>query len=304
MFDPNQQIYPDRLPQIVEVSGVRVRDDMVFTDAKGKDSARQRKIAEKTLAGLQSILPRLMGPNEVVLAVGFAQGQIPIFERMFLGWGAYFLGRTCLVVTNRGLLRFRIRSKGLFGWEWDNGVQGVGWGDLAEARAKGGLGRLFVLRYRNNQKETFWRLAAVFGKKLQTLAPLLLNANLGEATAAGGPTALCPKCLGPLTTGAYRCAQCGQEFRDEKKLFWRTLLIPGGEYFYVRQIGLGILQAIIEAIILVYAVVLASVAVTSGGDDALDAAVAAAFIFLVLVFHKLAAYGQCRRMVRGFLPAN
>jgi hypothetical protein len=278
MFDPNQQIYPDRLPQIVEVSGVHVRDDLVFTDAKGKDSARQRKIAEKALAGLQSILPRLMGPNEVVLAVGFAQGQIPIFERMFLGWGAYFLGRTCLVVTNRGLLRFRIQSKGLFGWEWDNGVQGVGWGDLAEARAKGGLGRLFVLRYRDNQKETFWRLAGVFGKKLQT--------------------------LGPLTAGAYRCAQCGQEFRDEKKLFWRTLLIPGGEYFYVRQIGLGILQAIIETIILVYAVVLASAAITSGGDDAIDAAVAAAFIFLVLIFHKLAAYGQCRRMVRGFLPAN
>jgi hypothetical protein len=183
-------------------------------------------------------------------------------------------------------------------------VQGVGWGDLAEARAKGGLGRLFVLRYRNNQKETFWRLAGVFGKKLQTLAPLLLNANLGEATAAGGPTALCPKCLGPLTAGVYRCAQCGQEFRDEKKLFWRTLLIPGGEYFYVRQIGLGVLQGIIEAIILVYAVVLASIAITSGGDDAVDAGVAAVFIFLVLIFHKLAAYGQCRRMVRGFLPAN
>jgi hypothetical protein len=102
----------------------------------------------------------------------------------------------------------------------------------------------------------------------------------------------------------YRCAQCGQEFRDEKKLFWRTLLIPGGEYFYVRQIGLGILQGIIEAIILVYAVVLASIAITSGGDDAVDAGVAAVFIFLVLIFHKLAAYGQCRRMVRGFLPAN
>jgi hypothetical protein len=32
--------------------------------------------------------------------------------------------------------------------------------------------------------------------------------------------------------------------------------------------------------------------------------VAAACIFLVLVFHKLAAYRQCRRMVRGFMPAN
>ncbi|MGB6432390.1 MAG: hypothetical protein WBF06_17560 [Candidatus Acidiferrales bacterium] len=304
MFDPNQQVYPDRLPQIVPAFGVRVRADLVFTDAKGKDSAGQKKIAENALAGLQAILPRLMGPNEVVLAVGFAQGQIPIFERMFLGWGAYLLGRTCLVATNRGLLRFRIRGKGLFGWEWDNGVQGIGWGDVAEAKAKGGLGRLFALRYRNNQKETYWRLAGVFGKKLQTLAPLLLNANLGEATAAGGPTSLCPKCLAPLNAGVYRCAQCGQVFRDEKKLFWRTLLIPGGEYFYVRQFGFGILQAFVELMVLVYAVVLLATAATSGGDDAVTAAVAGAFIFLVLIFHKLAAYQQCRRMVRGFLPAN
>ena len=304
MFDANQQVYPDRLPQIAAVSGVRVREDLVFTDAKGKDSAGQRKIAEKALAGLQSILPRLMGPNEVVLAVGFAQGQIPIFERMFLGWGAYLLGRSCLVATNRGLLRFRIRSKGLFGWEWDKGVQGVGWGDLAEARAKGGLGRSFVVRYRNNQKEIFWRLAGVFGKKMETLAPLLLNANLGEATAAMGPTALCPKCLGPLTAGVYRCGQCGQEFRDEKKLFWRTLLIPGGEYFYVRQIGFGILQAIIEIIFLIYAVVLVATAITGGADDAAAGAVGAVFILLLLFFHKLAAYLQCRRMVRGFLTAD
>ncbi|MGB6199243.1 MAG: hypothetical protein WA871_01775 [Candidatus Acidiferrales bacterium] len=304
MFDPNQQVYPDRLPQIVAVAGVRLRADLVFTDAKGKDNNSQRKLAEKTLTGLQSILPRLMGPNEVVLAIGLAQGQIPIFERMFLGWGAYFLGRTCVVVTNRGLLRFRIRSRGLGGWEWDNGVQGIGWGDVAEARAKGGLSKQFSLRYRNNQKETFWRIPGPFGKKLQMLAPLLLNANLGEATAAGGPTSLCPKCLAPLAAGVYRCAQCGQEFRDEKKLFWRTLLIPGGEYFYVRQVGFGILQGLVELVVLIYAIVLVGVAVTSGGDDAGGAVVAAALMFLVLIFHKLAAYRQCRRMVRGFLPAN
>jgi hypothetical protein len=304
MFDPNQQVYPDRLPQIVTAFGVNVRADLVFTDAKGKDNNGQRKIAEKALAGLQSILPRLMGPNEVVLAIGFAQGQIPIFERMFLGWGAYFLGRTCLVVTNRGLLRFRIRSKGFFNWEWDRGVQGIGWGDLAEARAKGGLGRQLVLRYRNNQKETLWRLAGVFGKKLETLAPLLLNANLGEATAAMGPTPLCPKCLAAQTAGVYRCAQCGQEFRNEKKLFWRTLLVPGGEYFYVRQIAFGIMQAIIEIIFLIYAVVLVATAATGGGDDAAAGAVGAVVILLLLFFHKLAAYTQCRRMVRGFLPAD
>jgi len=175
---------------------------------------------------------------------------------------------------------------------------------VAEARAKGGLGRLFALRYRNNQKETYWRLPGTFGKKLQTLAPLLLNANLGEATAAGGPTSLCPKCLGPLAAGVYRCAQCGQEFRDEKKLFWRTLLIPGGEYFYVRQAGFAILQAVVELILLVYAISLLTAAAASSGDDAVSAAVTGAFILLVLVFHKLAAYQQCRRMVRGFLPAN
>jgi hypothetical protein len=304
MFDPNQQVYPDRVAQIVSVSGVNARADLVFTDAKGRDNNGQRKSAEKALAGLQSVLPRLMGPNEVVLAIGFAQTQATMFEQLFLGWGAYIMGRTILVVTNRGLLRFRIRSKGLFGFEWDNGVQGIGWGDVAEARAVGGLGRRFVVRYRNNQKQTFSRLAPAFQKKLQILAPLLLNANLGDATAATAPTSLCPKCLAPLAAGVYRCGQCGQEFRDEKKLLWRTWLIPGGEYFYVRQVAFGILQAIVELIILVWALALFVSAATSSGDDATTYAVTGGLIFLLWVFHKLAAYVQCRRIVRGFLPAN
>jgi len=304
MFDANQQIYSDRLPQIVSAFGVLVRDDLVFTDAKGKDSAGQRKKAEKALAGLQTILPRLVGQNEVVLAIGFAQTQIPVFERMFLGWGAYYMGRTLLVVTNRGLLSFRIRSKGLTGWEWDRGVHGIGWGDLAEAQAKGGLGKIFVLSFRNNQKETFWRIEGTFLKKLQALAPLVVHANLGEMSGAMGMTALCPKCLAPLAVGVYRCAQCGETFKEEKKLFWRTLLIPGGEYFYVRQVGWGILQAMVEVIILIYALVLLGTAITSEGDDAASAAVAAVFIFLVWGLHKLAAYRQCRRMVRGFLPVE
>jgi len=304
MFDPNQQVYPDRLPQIVPAFGVNVRADLVFTDARGRDNNGQRKIAEKALAGLHPILPRLMGPNEVVLAVGFALTQLTIFEQAFLGWGAITMARVCLVVTNRGLLRFRIRGKGFFGWEWDRGVQGIGWGDLAEATPKSGLGRRFALRYRNGQKESFGRMSGAFYKKLQALVPVLVNANLGDATAATAPTALCPKCLGPQTAGVYRCAQCGQEFRDEKKLLWRTLLIPGGEYFYVRQTAWGILQAFVELMILVYAVGLAVGAATGSGDDAVSAAVGAGFIFLILIFHKLAAYIQCRRMVRGFLPAD
>jgi len=304
MFDPNQQVYPDRVPQIVSVSGVNVRADLVFTDAKGRDNNGQQKAAEKELAALQSVLPRLMGPNEVVLAIGFAQTQATIFEQFFLGWGAYLMGRTILVVTNRGLLRFRIRSKGLFGFEWDNGVQGIGWGDLAEARAVGGLGRRLVLRYRNNQKQTFSRLAPAFQKKLQMLAPLLLNANLGDATTATAPTSLCPKCLAPLAAGVYRCGQCGQAFRDEKTLLWRTLLIPGGEYFYARQVAFGILQAFVELIILVSAAALIVSGIGSSDSDAQSNLVLGVIFLLILMFHKLAAYVQCRRIVRGFLPAN
>lgn len=304
MFDPNQQIYPDRLPQIVTVCGVPVRADLVFADGNGKDNARQQKAAEKALASLQNILPRLMGPNEVVLAVGFAQINITFFERMFLGWAAYYLGRSCLVVTNRGLLRFRMRSKGLSGLAWDNGVQGIGWGDVAEAQAKGGLAARLLVRFRNNQKESFLRLAPAFGKKVQTLAPLLLNANLGSASGAMGMTALCPKCLAPLATGVYRCAQCGQIFRDEKKLLWRTILIPGGEYFYARQAAFGILQAIVELVILVIALGMLVGGVAGGGDDPAAGIVGGIFIFLLYILHKWAAYIQCRRIVRTYLPAD
>jgi hypothetical protein len=283
---------------------VNARADLVFTDAKGRDNNRQQKAAEKALAALQSVLPRLMGPNEVVLAIGFAQTQPSIFEQYFLGWSVFFIGRACLVVTNRGLLRFRIRSTGWAGWTWDNGVQGIGWGDLAEVRKRGIGNRYLTLRYRSGGKEKLWRMQATFCKKVVTLAPLLLNANLAESTPAAGPISLCPKCLAPLAAGVYRCPQCGQVFRDEKKLFWRTLLIPGGEFFYVRLAGWGILQALVEIVLLVAVIGLLADAVTSSGSDAETNVAAAGLIFLIWVVHKLAAHAQCRRVVRTFLPID
>jgi hypothetical protein len=102
------------------------------------------------------------------------------------------------------------------------------------------------LQYRDGRKELYWRLSARDGKKLKAVLPTLLQNSTGAVTPAGGMVSLCPKCLATLTPNTYRCAQCGQLFKDEKTL-QRFLLIPGGEYFYVGQNHIGALHGLGQA---------------------------------------------------------
>ena len=81
---------------------------------------------------------------------------------------------------------------------------------------------------------------------MKVLAATLLPASSGESTAAQGMVALCPDCLAPLTERVYVCGGCGLVLKDERTLLKRSLLIPGGGYFYTGDTFLGVMELIAE----------------------------------------------------------
>ncbi|MGO9640984.1 MAG: hypothetical protein ACLP1Y_06755 [Candidatus Acidiferrales bacterium] len=303
MAESNLQVFPDRLPQVTSVFGVPVREDVCFTDAKGRDNKRVRRIAERSLERLQDILPRVLAPNETVFLISTAQGQALTLEAFFVGVVvANAMSRTCLVVTNRRLLRFRIRSRALAAWSWDDGVTSLLWGDVTEVKPGRGLWtNQFTVRTRSGGKETYSGVGRPFNSKLNMILPVLLPSSSGETSAAGGPVALCPKCLGALVPRNYQCQQCSQAFKDEKSLLRRTIVIPGGEYFYVGHSVLGILVGFGELGLLVASI---GTFIAAFSGDAQGDWVIAGFAFLILLIHKLSGYFACRRLVRTYLPVK
>ena len=307
-------IHPNQTARTSNIAGVTVREDLLFTDAKGAEKPALRTEVEKAIGKMGNVLPRLLEPGETALYIVQAVAPLTFFEQFTLGWYALQLKGVTLVLTDRRLLRFRRKTKGLRDWEWTRGVQSVRWGDVAEATVKGWLARVLTLKYRTGRKEVY-RLAGIGpGKKVGMLIPALVPPGTGGA---GSPTgqdmaSLCPECVKPLTPQNYQCGSCGLNFKNEKTLLWRNFLVPGGGFFYTGWTGLGILQLLPDvglgigflSMVLIAMRVLPPPAPDPGqaAMGASDAAILAVIFLGALFLENLVSWYHTRRLVRDFIP--
>jgi len=304
----NVSIHGTQVARLVSANGVSIREDVLYTDAKGDTDERGRKRADEALASLRDVLPDVLEPNETVLyVIKSCQAPVGTLEQLFLGWYIYRVTATRLVFTNRRLLHFGLESEK----KWNRTLKSVRWGDITEARAKGWLNRLLELKYANRKKERYWRLRRKDSQKAKAIVNAVLPLSRGEVTGAQGMQSLCPNCRAALTEGTYQCASCGLKFKDEKTLLRRTLLIPGGGYLYAGLTFLGGVTFLTEGGFTLAAIfyalmalgLVAPVASERGrplhSTDFWAAAVVLAFI---LVLNKTVEYLHSRQVIRKFLP--
>ncbi|HKI13387.1 MAG TPA: zf-TFIIB domain-containing protein [Candidatus Acidoferrum sp.] len=312
MPDANLALHENRLPQLTTHTGLRLREDALYSNAKGEEKAGIRKRLDQTLERLKDVLPRLLQPDEAILYVAKAQVYPTWVEQFLSRWHQSLRPSVQFVFTNRRLLALRTRAKGFMNWKWDRGIRVVRWGDVEGEKVKGFLMRILELKTRNGVKERFWRIGMADVKKIRLLLARLLPASAGDSSATQGFVSLCPTCLTPLTPRVYDCPQCRGTFKDEKTLLRRALLIPGGACFYVGWTGLGVLGALVEAILAIDLIVLCTAAYTSAspgrsgsGASKVEELLTSVVILLVLLsLEKLVAWIHCRWYVRDFIPAE
>jgi len=303
-------IYAMQMPRLTSANGVQVREDILFTNVKGETDDRSRKRAEEALASLHDILPNLLEPSEAILyVIKTCQAPLGTLEQLFLGWYVYRVTATRLVFTNLRLLHFGLGSGG----KWNRILKSVRWGDVTKAKVKGWINRLLELRYADGKKERYWRLPKKDGKKAQAILDAVLPQSRGEATAALGFQSICPNCRAALTAGNYQCAPCGQKFKDEKTLRWRTILIPGGGYLYSGMTFLGVLAFLSEgaltlATITFVLMALGLMAAERAENGQIMAApelwATALILAIILALNKALEFIHGRRVVRSFIPLN
>jgi hypothetical protein len=306
MSDMYFPVHPEQSPRLSSPSGVRVREDTLYTNHKGDEKKGVRKRADKAIEKLQEILRKVLGPEEVVLYIARCQAPASAFEQITFGWYIYYITATLLVFTNRRLLVFQVKRDG----SWKRILRAVVWGDVEEAKAKGWLSRTLQIKYRNGKKETYWGLGWGDARKIRVLLEALFSLGAGQTSAVGGIVPLCPDCLAELTPQVYECHNCKLAFKDEKTMVRRSLLIPGGGYFYVGHWFLGVADFIVEAYLLVLVVVfvLAAVSLTTGppsgpsGGGNSEAWGVAIFLGLILALEKWLTIHHCRRFIREFIP--
>lgn len=309
MPDVHFPVHPEQSPRLGSFNGVRVREDTVYTNQRGEEKAGVRKRAEKAIDKLQEILRKVLEPEEAILCVARCQAPVSGFEQLTMGWYVYYVTGTVLVFTNRRLLYFLVKRDG----SWKRVLRAVAWGDVEEAKVKGWLSHTLQLKYRNGKKETYWKLRGDDAKKMKVLVGALFSAGAGEMSAAQAPVSLCPGCLAALTPQVYQCSKCGVTFKNERTMVRRSLLIPGGGYFYVGHWFLGLGDFVVEAYLLVMVVIFVLVALGMSdplgepGQPPTTAGVAlfvAVFVAAILAVEKWLTIHHCRRFIREFIPTE
>jgi hypothetical protein len=303
----DQLVHPEKSPQPVDRTGLTVREDTLYSDAKGSEKSSIRNRAEGVLERLGEFLRRLVEPGEAIFYVARAKVMPGTFEQFFLGWlGSVSMPGALLIFTNRRVISLRVRHKGLQNWVWDRGVRVVRWGDLDSVTVKGFISRFLELKLRNGEKVSYWRLSAADTKKIKLLVKALQPGSLAEASNTGAMNSLCPACLTTLVPKQYQCPQCQQQFKTEKSLMWRGFLIPGGACFYVGMVPLGILRLIAESVFLliILSMLVEAVHPTAGSASPSDSMAGAIVVLVALFLEKALGIVHSRRVVRDFLPAD
>jgi hypothetical protein len=291
------RIHDNQLALTVMMDGISIRSDVVSTNEKGEEKESGKKRTIKILQKLGPALQRVLQPGETVLYAMPARSPLSLIEQLTAAWWTTLLAACAIIVTNKRILFFPIKRDG----SWRESVRAVNWGDLEQIKATGLLVRNVSFKFKNGTKTIYCNFRRADAKKLTAIASAAIPAASAEQTSTHGPVQLCPDCCNILTAGQYSCASCGLNFKNEKTMVLRSILLPGGGYFYTGHPLVAIVPAVVEALLVLEILLVSFAGLTS------PKAVPQLFKGLLILgvfwaFETGVTVLHCRRYVRDFIP--
>jgi hypothetical protein len=264
--------------------------DAMFADHKGAYrkgiEKRQRKLAAKV-----AFIGRFLQPKERVLFVTTGCSPFTTLEQLTTGWVILYLKRALLVVTDQRILHVLTDAS----YKYRDSIAEVRYADCASMTQSFSS---LKLKYRNGKKERFLYLARQERRKLKEL----LKSKTFEGTSAGTGvrTHLCPRCTGPLKADQYRCGACNFEFKSRAEGRRLAFIFPGGGYFYTGHWFLGIGDAIVELVLLVF-LILSVVGAANGAEGGW---VTTGVLAIFLAIEKAISVYHTDHFIKEYLPAE
>jgi hypothetical protein len=290
-------IHDNHVARTTMIDGMSVRNDVLFTNDKGEDKRQIQKRSGKALQKLIPALQRVLLPTETVLYLAQARSPLTALEQLTAAWWTALLAASVIVITNKRILFFPVKRDG----SWRESVRALHWGDLEEVKPKGLLARNVTFKSKNGTKATYTNFRRADAKKIAAIATALLPAASGESTATHDWVQLCPACRNILTLGQYSCSGCGLTFKNEKSMVTRSILLPGGGYFYTGHPLIAMLPAVVEGLLVLEILVLlfAGLASPKAMPNILSGLL---LLGLFWALETAVTILHCRRYVREYIP--
>ncbi len=280
----------------VETLGLPIHTPVCFSTAKNLFSKRAMKRQLKTLKPLVPLLRQFLEPEEGILLAIRGCSPLTTLEMLGTGWVIYYGKRCVLVVTNKRILHIPTRINFLP----KKSVAQVYYGDVARAKFRAFLGRVFTLKYKSGKEEKFYGLPPREFKKLKAVLGVFpKEAPISEARERHH---LCPKCMGPLPKETYACPACRLEFKSQRQAIRRSLLLPGGGYFYTGHPVLGVICALVETSLL-FGIIVSLAEILAGQPEAKEW-VRVIFLAVLLALEKLLSIHHAKKYVEEYIPAD
>jgi hypothetical protein len=291
------RIHDTQLPKVTSVDGISVRNDVLYTNYRGEENARTEKRNAKILQKLQPALQRTLLAGETVLSIMRARSPLSLVEQITAAWWTAALAACAIVVTNKRILFFPVKRDG----SWKESVRAVQWGDVEEVKPKGLLIRNVSFRFKNGTKVTYTNFGRGDARKMAGIAAALIPAASGEVSSTQGLVQLCPDCRNVLTEGHYLCPACGLAFKNEQTMVLRSIVLPGGGYFYTGHRGIAIFLAVVEGYLVLEILLLlfAGLASSTAIPNLRSALLVLAFFWAIETGITIL---HCRRYIRDFIP--
>jgi hypothetical protein len=276
--------------EMQQIQGLTVDTAVSFSDHKNRYKKRIEKQQRKLLSKLGFLAP-FLEPGEKILFVAVGCSPFSAIEQLLTGAWIYLLKRCLFVFTDRRV--FHVPTKSNLAYR--KSIAQILYADCSSLQIKRSS---LVANYKNAGCEKFHGITGTARKKITELSK---NVTFeGTSSPMLERAHLCPRCTKPLVKGYYTCPHCSLEFKNKIKARRISVLLPGGGYFYTRNIALGILDALGETFLSLLLIV--SLIRTLLGD--LEAAGALAFIAAILALEKLITIMHSSSFVDEFIPID
>lgn len=223
------------------IFGLPVERHLIFANASGhykkRMETRQRKLISRV-----AFLRYFMHYGEKLLSLSTGYSPIGILEQLVTGPLFLFFKRAIFIFTDKRIIHVPTR----FNQAHRRSLSQILYTDCERIELHG---RTLVVAYKDGRSESFPYMGRSERRKLQQILTRL-SIGSGEPSATPHRTALCPNCHSPMEDGCKTCPACELAFKTGFKARLRSLLLPGGGYFYSRCPLPGMVSAGVELLLI------------------------------------------------------
>jgi hypothetical protein len=273
------------------IFGLPVDTGILFSNHKGVYQPGIEKNKTKLLRKL-GFLASFLDADEKIVFVTTGCSPFTSLEQLTMGAGlTVMLKRALFVFTNKRL--FHIPTA----WQLDyrGSIAQILYQDCKRLQVSGsGL----VAEYHTGKKDRF----ANVPRRDRAIIKHFQFATGASDQRSENPRRnhLCPSCTQVLPSRAVTCPSCGLEFKSRAKALTRSILLPGGGYFYTGHPFLGACDALGEA----WLVILNLVSLANGLLGSAEAMAVFPVFLALLVGEKIGTVYHSNSFLAEFIPAD